>query len=599
MKSKGFTDRMRKLLFVLGAIGMTSCIVLAQGSSSEDLLERYHAIKTEVERLREQGKALPMPELREYQRRLNKARQNRDWEEAKQILNQIEEFLSPWRTEETPFMDASAKSEPPYLPSLQANKRCGAKAEGMDSFFGVAYTVHGLAEIYAKTGCRWSKIPLVSWGRLEPTPPKGGKHHYQWTPLDKVVQEYQRYGFHLQMVLKASNSWANETDKAKGGLHGPGKRAVSMLPKAKYRQDYCDFVASVVERYDGDGHLDMPGLRFPVLYYEIESEAQHEGYWRGSHFDYGTLLKLAHDAAKSSCSEAQIILSGINFGDLFADDPSQEQLRKRLKQLPPFHRKAFRFISYSLSLVDYYDVIEFHYNRDYRSVFKTMDWLRKELKKHGREKPIWAGDAISTVWLFAKYSLQQLPYPDEQIYHGLIHPKQRSLPIEKWFRSAQAEVSVKKHVVGAGAGLAGMMLETTRDWPPSKHDQSNYYKNWRVSGLINSDKSPRPVYYAYKQMIHLLVGFEKAVRLPSADKDYLYYFSFSNKPAVYVIWTESKAKQVSISPSFTQATVESVITQVKEKAKSKRVSFSGGTLKIMASTVPVYVYEATEDNPGR
>jgi len=36
--------------------------------------------------------------------------------------------------------------------------------------------------------------------------------------------------------------------------------------------DYSRFVGAVIERYDGDGIDDMPGLRYPILHWEVFNE---------------------------------------------------------------------------------------------------------------------------------------------------------------------------------------------------------------------------------------------------------------------------------------------------------------------------------------
>jgi hypothetical protein len=394
------------------------------------------------------------------------------------------------------------------------------------------------------------------------------------------------------VVLKANNPWAADTGKTKGGLRAPGLGAISIPPYPRYLQDYYDFVANVVERYDGDGHWDMPGLKYPVLYYEIESEAQHEGFWRGTAKDYGVLLRLAHNAAKEACPDSQIILSGINFGEWFDQDSSTQELKKQFQRLPLFHRKAFEFVSYTLSLVDYYDAIEFHYNRDYRGVFGTVKYLRSELKKYGQDKPIWAGDTASTTWLFAKRRSSPIPYRDEQLYRKLLDPQHQFSDEVKWFRAEQAKISIKKHIVGAGERLAGIILETLHDWWPQRRDlKYAHEKNWQLTGLINKDRSPRPVYYAYKQMIDHLNGFNEAVRLRSAREDYLYRFSFSTKPPIYVIWTEKGQKEIEIKTQFGELIQEAVIDDMKGQLTKKKHTTSGGFLRIKATDRPVYLYK--------
>jgi len=59
------------------------------------------------------------------------------------------------------------------------------------------------------------------------------------------------------------------------------------------------FIAKMVERYDGDGIDDMPGLLYPIKYYEIgnEPEGQTFGDSPGTYNDFMQTVK----AARQKC----------------------------------------------------------------------------------------------------------------------------------------------------------------------------------------------------------------------------------------------------------------------------------------------------------
>ncbi len=42
-------------------------------------------------------------------------------------------------------------------------------------------------------------------------------------------------------------------------------------------EQYYDYLYHVVERYDGDGINDMPGLKRPVIYFELGNEVSESG----------------------------------------------------------------------------------------------------------------------------------------------------------------------------------------------------------------------------------------------------------------------------------------------------------------------------------
>ncbi|MCD6442599.1 MAG: hypothetical protein J7L28_01365, partial [Thermotogae bacterium] len=327
----------------------------------------------------------------------------------------------------------------------------------MDSIFGVGYAVPGYAERVSEIGARWVKIPSVCWGKIEPTPPQGGKHFYRWEHLDSLIKEYQNAGFHIQMVIKSACPWGT-----KGFASPPESWRRSYPPKREHWDDYYQFVYNLVERYDGDGYRDMPGLRYPIRYYEIESEAQHHIFWAGTVEEYCQLLRTARKAAKSAHPETKIILSGINFGSLFDDNPSLEDLMWKVRSLPKKYRREIPFIRETLAMVDYYDVVDYHYNRDYTGAYFAVKWLREEMKKHGCRKEIWAGDTASVPWITdVKYGniLKILMNPS--------HPHHRK--VSKWFRAEQAKLSVKKIIVAVGLGIKKVILESIRDFPSNAY----------------------------------------------------------------------------------------------------------------------------------
>lgn len=578
----------------------------AVAADRAELAARYEQVKALVDELRTEGVSLPLRQLQQLNRKVQQARQRRDPAGAEAALVEIEAILEPHMDSSKSAADTStgpseaATSDSGGVPpggmfdSDIANGKCGAITEGFDRFVGIGYSKYNLAQVYADMGARWAKVPLVAWGRAEASAPNGGIHKYRWGALDKLVKEYQDAGFHLQMVLKAANSWASDSSKTEGGFKGRGQGSVSAPPKPEHRVNYHNWVAAIVERYDADGHHDMPGIKSPVLYWEIESEAQHEGYWRGSAQEYGELLKLAHDAAKEACPESQIILSGMNVGDLFYGEPTERELEKRMASLPEFHRKGVEFLQYTMSLVDYYDAIELHYNRDYKTIPQEVAWVKRELAKHGAEKIIWAGDAISTRWLFPKENEDPKPYDDDTIFSDLTQGREDS-EAGRWFRAEQSRVSVKRIVSGAAAGLERIILLLTQDWPAPKGKLMDFYKNWMVAGLIDERKKPRPVYYAVQRAITLMNDFTDVERVANTgDGVRLFQFEFADRPPLFVAWSDKSKNHVNIRLPYDRATVETIVTAEGEKIQSRQYKVDNHELRIDLDENPRFIFATNQ-----
>ena len=79
---------------------------------------------------------------------------------------------------------------------------------------------------------------------------------------------------------------------------------------------YYDYVHQVVERYDGDGIDDMPGLTRPVVYFEIGNEVDSPLYNHGLTLENYVLKRLipAYLAAKDANPDAIVLNAGLALG---------------------------------------------------------------------------------------------------------------------------------------------------------------------------------------------------------------------------------------------------------------------------------------------
>ena len=77
----------------------------------------------------------------------------------------------------------------------------------------------------------------------------------------------------------------------------------SFLPSDE--EKYAAFVHAAVERYDGDGVDDMPGLKNPVRYWQVGNEPP------SGLNNYAEFLKLTYDAIKESCARCKVLIGGV------------------------------------------------------------------------------------------------------------------------------------------------------------------------------------------------------------------------------------------------------------------------------------------------
>ena len=79
-------------------------------------------------------------------------------------------------------------------------------------------------------------------------------------------------------------------------------------------QAYAAWLDAVVERYDGDGVDDMPGLQYPVRHWEILNEPEMQGpdltFFQEDSAAYLELLKLSYTTIKAADPNAVVLTGG-------------------------------------------------------------------------------------------------------------------------------------------------------------------------------------------------------------------------------------------------------------------------------------------------
>lgn len=402
--------------------------------------------------------------------------------------------------------------------------------ENENSIFGIGYVTlkPGFSELYSKTGVKWIKFPDVRWEYIETRGPKKGKHDYRWLPFDTVVKDYQDYGFNIQMVISSKCFWAEDKPFELKELVRTEGIVPTFPPKEEFLDDYGDFVYETVERYDGDGIKDMAYLKYPVLYYEIEPEGHNKEMWKGSAEEYLKLLEYAYKAVKRASPDAEVILSGINFGDLFDDSPSEEEIEERFEKIS----SKKDFIVKTLQS-DYYDIIDLHWERDYKSIYSIIKWIRKY-----SDKPVWAGDAGSAPWILSDETDFNPLYPGrgEEIFNLITEDRE----YEKWFRAEQARLTAKKFITGMDCGLDRIFVETTSRWMVV--NENNLWKNWYLQNMANNDLSVNPVFYTLKLLAEKLDNYRSIKKLEIDPLIYACEIEREGK-VIYCLWLEDGLNQ--------------------------------------------------------
>jgi hypothetical protein len=428
--------------------------------------------------------------------------------------------------------------------------------------FGVDGATLKFARKIAEIGDGWSGVNGLAWKLIEPQPPKDGKHFYQWTKTDRFISDFQTTGRRLQVNIRIFNSWAIEySTKRKVDDSGMGEKVGAVVRvKPEHLLDWAAFITAFLERYDGDGYNDMPGLKYPVTHIQIESEP--ENVWVDAE-GYTEALCTAYRAAKKASPNVQVMAAGFNMFDFFnlSQGGQQRLLHNPLVQ----HKMEFlkRFFSKGGAC---FDILSLHLNRDYESIPATVKWFQQQMEAYGNKKPIWSEDTSSGPFLTAISAKAEDKAKLESLVQG-------DAATTKWFREEQAKLLVKKAVIAFASGIDKVFISTDVDW-------STYYMpEWGHMGLLDADGNPKPAFYSFKVMVSHLDGFSKVERLALPTGVFAYRF-IKSSGKVYVLWNEQER-----------------VVNLPLKSKSVSVTdisghrFKASPLKLRISASPVFVEE--------
>lgn len=476
------------------------------------------------------------------------------------------------------------------------------------------------AKIFARIDIHAMKIHDILWRDIEPNPPENGVHSYHWEGLDNLVRIFQSEGFDdIEVLLQSTSSWGMRSPLPKEKKlmkRNPRKKNKPSLPPAnKHKQDYYDYVYNVVERYDGDGVKDMPGLRYPVSHWEIETAAQGSFSWLGTSKEYIKMLQIAYKAAKTANPESTIILSGIELGDI--PSPSVD-INARVAQIPvaatgflkglknKMSRRIWaRWSNFNIEMLkhkDYFDVVEFHALEDYLPMYSTVGWIRKLMGRYGYNKPIQAGDASAVPTLdmgpVAPHPHPFSPLNNVELIKILANrDHHRHNEVYSWFRAEQARLVVKKSVVGLELGLEkinfGMFIDNPNAWSDmmkrGAHKNTLHY-NWAIGGFLDKDYVPYPAYYTYKLTVEKLKT-ARFVRRQLTGAGVRGFELSSQGTPLYVFWSDKNVKRrFAVDRSFKRVKITNIVTKFNQQTPySEIVNVEDGNIYLNLTEDPIFL----------
>ena len=147
------------------------------------------------------------------------------------------------------------------------------------------------------------------WGEIEPV-----KGRYLWEKTDRWVRKWQKERLATLVMIWPFVAWDQnichaEEPAAVNPRKGMGDRLYGPCDSLAY----ASWLSAAVERYDGDGIDDMPGLEYPIRYWEVGNEPDMQGpnltIFQGDPPAYLELLKLSYTTIKSADPTAVVLIA--------------------------------------------------------------------------------------------------------------------------------------------------------------------------------------------------------------------------------------------------------------------------------------------------
>ena len=146
--------------------------------------------------------------------------------------------------------------------------------------------------------------PFV-WNKIEKV-----KGNFLWKEADEYVVYAQEHNQTILATIWPYANWEQKTCKRKKARSPFGKKFSKYLSKPCSMESYKIFLLALVDRYDGDGNNDMPGLTKPIIHWEIMNEPEYKMFFKGSEEDFIEIFNFSSTTIKSKQSNAVIIMAG-------------------------------------------------------------------------------------------------------------------------------------------------------------------------------------------------------------------------------------------------------------------------------------------------
>lgn len=414
---------------------------------------------------------------------------------------------------------------------------------------------------------------------------------YNFATPDSIVRLFQAQGFELTWYLNCEARWAwvNPNPAVRLGA--------SMAPAPDKEDDWQNFVRAVVERYDGDGTDDMPGLLIPIRFYIMTGEIKFDKsglgdqenppFWADTIDNLLRLHRLTYAALRAAdpSGNTKLVSSGAVLWDLYADfpdypefDPPQGTIPLRLQNQSykgNSYMNGWRALQKMLaSFGDEGDGVECDYIGWHPHFsWRVIDQEFKLIHALAGNKPIYVDDMWSNIFaqsyfvgLFAtipgeaQFNAPPLNPPPplawiQRLYgdfpnalfpslnpHDELRQKLKSgnAAATEWYEANGARQLVKSLVSAFGEGAERVSVSGTNDVVQLRNAPFEEIGWINLTGTRQESYREKAQFHTYKLLAEKLRDFTTVEELNVSTNPRTRVYKFERpRGAIYVLWSET------------------------------------------------------------
>ena len=213
--------------------------------------------------------------------------------------------------------------------------------------------------------------PFV-WNKIEKS-----QGNFSWENSDQYVVYAQEHNQTILATIWPYADWEQKLCKRKKGRSPFGKRFAKYLSKPCSMENYKTFLLALIDRYDGDGNNDMPGLINPIIYWEIMNEPEFKMFFKGNEDDFIEIFNFSSKIIKEKQKDSVIVMAGA-------------------AGMSPENKKFWKSVLPKIK--DYFDIANIHHISPPDGKCDKEFWVDEFaalLKSNNINKPIWLTEAMT------------------------------------------------------------------------------------------------------------------------------------------------------------------------------------------------------------